>query len=171
MTEDYHLNLFQLTHPWGCDIQFFKRYQFDGISTHTPVRVWPCKSSFNRISYHYFNSHTREGVTLQELVETRSKYISTHTPVRVWHILSWWRWLLLDFNSHTREGVTFTVRFSFHRFFISTHTPVRVWLFILPEVLYIAEISTHTPVRVWHVRVFTTSIISHFNSHTREGVT
>ena len=53
---------FQLTHPWGCD------------AFHS--------SSYNHLTY--FNSHTREGVTLllQKCMKIR------------------------DFNSHTREGVT-----------------------------------------------------------------
>ena len=57
-------NSFQLTHPWGCDYQ-------KHIQTHRTED---------------FNSHTREGVTLQWLGLVDFNLISTHTPVRVWLI-------------------------------------------------------------------------------------
>ena len=77
---------FQLTHPWGCDNEQIQNYDtLNQISTHTPVRVWlflysqtmkQCKFQLthpwgcdlpwqNHIpDILYFNSHTREGVTL-----------------------------------------------------------------------------------------------------------
>ena len=75
---------FQLTHPWGCDTKVniyhlshsdFNSHTREGvtarfevtllpsvISTHTPVRVWPCEPSYLGVDVD-FNSHTREGVT------------------------------------------------------------------------------------------------------------
>ena len=96
---------FQLTHPWGCDGQFGCGFScrdcisthtpvrvwhsgnnnstITNISTHTPVRVWRYSESFPELST-YFNSHTREGVTLWKKSVLVMPQISTHTPVRVW---------------------------------------------------------------------------------------
>ena len=100
---------FQLTHPWGCDsIEGLAHTHSDGISTHTPVRVW-LWGKVQICLIIYFNSHTREGVTMFGHIEYSHIKISTHTPVRVWlykapyHISDHWY-----FNSHTREGVTNT---------------------------------------------------------------
>ena len=100
------LSIFQLTHPWGCDLR--DRLILSGRTD--------------------FNSHTREGVTPLPVALPLSLIlfqlthpwgcdanvwpkptlicISTHTPVRVWHyVFSGWQYLF-HFNSHTREGVT-----------------------------------------------------------------
>ena len=95
---------FQLTHPWGCDKMVYSHWCGVVISTHTPVRVWPL-ITFNTVNSLHFNSHTREGVTVNiaclavfkrfQLTHPwgcdvyRYNYsiytsISTHTPVRVW---------------------------------------------------------------------------------------
>ena len=52
-----------------------------------------------------FNSHTREGVTLQNLRKLA---------------------VICYFNSHTREGVTIVAAHEDIHILISTHTPVRV---------------------------------------------
>ena len=81
----YHTAIFQLTHPWGCDLKHYQSYQVMGN----------------------FNSHTREGVTECPMCGHKVKYISTHTPVRVWHRPCYAGTSIeLNFNSHTREGVT-----------------------------------------------------------------
>ena len=126
LSQNYSRFQFQLTHPWGCDevpdINWFTL----PISTHTPVRVWPSAvrifcffivisthtpvrvwqvEQYRKYLYNNFNSHTREGVTLPDMVNIASGVISTHTPVRVW----------LYFESMLKNMP------------ISTHTPVRVW--------------------------------------------
>ena len=57
---------FQLTHPWGCDSPILVSFVILQISTHTPVRVWPIRFRFQLLKL-YFNSHTREGVTLSNV--------------------------------------------------------------------------------------------------------
>ena len=57
------VKIFQLTHPWGCDRRLYLCLFLLFISTHTPVRVW-LKGGKRGTAYLYFNSHTREGVTL-----------------------------------------------------------------------------------------------------------
>ena len=76
-------SIFQLTHPWGCDLDIIQLRISVGISTHTPVKVWPKRSATTSLSI-YFNSHTREGVT-----------VSLNCLIA-----------FINFNSHTREGVT-----------------------------------------------------------------
>ena len=113
------------------------------------MRVW--RSNLIKLKLPvYFNSHTREGVTIALRLLLLLSYISTHTPVRVWlavHDL---------FNKLWR--------------FQLTHP----WGCDLTFVKGVVEqfISTHTPVRVWRRRDgWTTSLSPDFNSHTREGVT
>ena len=184
---------FQLTHPWGCDLVKFRNTNQIGISTHTPVRVWLkrwkksarlwvisthtpvrvwlCLLDPYNLKYAHFNSHTREGVTVN-LCNIKIKFaISTHTPVRVWltgikKAVGTYKFQLThpwgcdvsadagitaswNFNSHTREGVTCLSPFIFSRLVISTHTPVRVWQDQNYYSYYHCAISTHTPVRVW----------------------
>ena len=77
--------IFQLTHPWGCD-------GGGGRGGHWPAQFqlthpWGCDPICVRYSQRrkkHFNSHTREGVTLRSCYDTYEKVISTHTPVRVW---------------------------------------------------------------------------------------
>ncbi len=144
------------------------------ISTHTPVRVWLCLLDPYNLKYAHFNSHTREGVTVN-LCNIKIKFaISTHTPVRVWltgikKAVGTYKFQLThpwgcdvsadagitaswNFNSHTREGVTCLSPFIFSRLVISTHTPVRVWQDQNYYSYYHCAISTHTPVRVWRIR-------------------
>ena len=184
---------FQLTHPWGCDLQ--------AAEASTPQEN--------------FNSHTREGVTFWVTKYTENltfqlthpwgcdrpiyhkvhnKGISTHTPVRVWRICR-------DGNRLSR-GFQLTHPWGCDRnalsYFstspaISTHTPVRVWQQKIKELEKKLGISTHTPVRVWLLSPFfpicqNSFQLTHpwgcdyivacdfqkscnFNSHTREGVT
>ena len=79
------LLVFQLTHPWGCDLRSMGTQQHEPtISTHTPVRVW-----------------------LLGLMKLYVNFIiSTHTPVRVWQMSAPQQQTEIHFNSHTREGVT-----------------------------------------------------------------
>ena len=134
------------------------------------MRVW-LKQRLHHSGEKHFNSHTREGVTFNPVVNMVC---------------------IGNFNSHTREGVT-TARLKRNvPFGISTHTPVRVWLFWNSYGIFNA-ISTHTPVRVWPNLAISCIITSgfqlthpwgcdhighieylkqaNFNSHTREGVT
>ena len=134
------------------------------------MRVWQLYPRSDETLW-YFNSHTREGVTvccLNKLFSSlfqlthpwgcdkkravwcsKLQAISTHTPVRVWRrrkeACGGWGY----FNSHTREGVTCGQRVKITEIAISTHTPVRVWL---PGIRTVRQDR-------------------HFNSHTREGVT
>ena len=121
------------------------------ISTHTPVRVW-LQWEHQQPCLHYFNSHTREGVT------------ETATGVSEG---------VCNFNSHTREGVTFCVIVSFCNCseHFNSHTREGVTLYIFQRAALFL-ISTHTPVRVWHAMYEPTRLSNeNFNSHTREGVT
>ena len=119
---------FQLTHPWGCD-------GYSWTSTSHPQQFqlthpWGCDNNVLIILPfgNNFNSHTREGVTLENSPALCvAAYISTHTPVRVWPLSGYINELTLNFNSHTREGVTLSYSRQTNLFFISTHTPVRVW--------------------------------------------
>ena len=118
---------FQLTHPWGCDGRWTYKEEKTGISTHTPVRVWPLWKLFQLvggfISTHTpvrvwqtsglklpaevnFNSHTREGVTALRHFPSAPPHFNSHTREGV--TPSWWTFplSLRYFNSHTREGVT-----------------------------------------------------------------
>ena len=162
--------LFQLTHPWGCDLSAMYLISSPKISTHTPVRVWPRQlSRFKQLRH--FNSHTREGVTQQLMYGKQYDDISTHTPVRVWLKISsliffislisthtpvrvWPPYGLHQtayyyFNSHTREGVTPNPSTPICRpRFQLTHP----WGCDQSEQLAMRQvvwISTHTPVRVW----------------------
>ena len=82
---DINLNLgcrlmtkFQLTHPWGCDIDTGDTINAFRISTHTPVRVWLKKGSIGFTFFH-FNSHTREGVTYTiNATKSQGKFQLTH---------------------------------------------------------------------------------------------
>ena len=140
--------VFQLTHPWGCDISL-------NCST-TPLTN--------------FNSHTREGVTsFGKMTVNRILFQLTHPwgcdkPINLHTMIDG------NFNSHTREGVTNPVGYMNSCYRISTHTPVRVWLYC-SKVWRLTFISTHTPVRVWLWYIAEMPIFFYFNSHTREGVT
>ena len=97
-----------------------------------------------------FNSHTREGVTIQAII---SKCFWLFQLTHPWgcddmdylDIPT----LIMHFNSHTREGVTNVMDMYKEEGKISTHTPVRVWLCEINYSMTRYNISTHTPVRVW----------------------
>ena len=162
---------FQLTHPWGCDGRDKKKRAEIFISTHTPVRVWPFHSGTEE-SATYFNSHTREGVTLGVKIWKRSIfYFNSHTREGV-TLLHMWDPCRFHFNSHTREGVTLRRRGAYALGLnFNSHTREGV----TGEPDFPAEdetISTHTPVRVWLVlKICLLKWKIYFNSHTREGVT
>ena len=76
--------LFQLTHPWGCDQWFriaLKLLRHFNSHTREGVTMEACCTALHTA---YFNSHTREGVTCNIICKLTSLAISTHTPVRVW---------------------------------------------------------------------------------------
>ena len=140
--------VFQLTHPWGCDGYISQTAVLTQITTNKTKK----KKQTNYIKSlddADFNSHTREGVTIplvngfqtlrfqlthpwgcdEKVSRYITKYISisTHTPVRVWHRPTPPCRHSNDFNSHTREGVTLFLSTGLNVKIISTHTPVRVW--------------------------------------------
>ena len=145
----YFLIWFQLTHPWGCD--GYRYSKSISASRFQLTHPWGCDSGC-RISnyfYWYFNSHTREGVTMLWKHSIKTGY----------------------FNSHTREGVTIIICAIFNTLrFQLTHP----WGCDCPLPNIIRKlwfISTHTPVRVWLTLADIWEILYDFNSHTREGVT
>ena len=75
---------FQLTHPWGCDHMLFPLFSLITISTHTPVRVWqsPLKSCYLRNLFQL--THPWGCDCLFWIWKYQNQQISTHTPVRVW---------------------------------------------------------------------------------------
>ena len=139
---------FQLTHPWGCDGRWTYKEEKTGISTHTPVRVWP----------------------LWKLFQLVGGFISTHTPVRVWQTSGLKLPAEVNFNSHTREGVTALRHFPSAPPHFNSHTREGVtpswWTFPLS----LRYFNSHTREGVTALRHFP-SAPPHFNSHTREGVT
>ena len=96
---------FQLTHPWGCDVLKSLWYSISNISTHTPVRVW-LKYIFSSKKALNFNSHTREGVTLNILLCHHLTNFNSHTREGVTFAEKYAAKSSSNFNSHTREGVT-----------------------------------------------------------------
>ena len=119
------------------------------ISTHTPVRVWLFKNVIPCRAVWYFNSHTREGVTIPDVRRSVVSGISTHTPVRVWRRLFYRQSNDLPFQLTHPWGCDHRKGTPAHLHWISTHTPVRVWL--------CGDNRRHRG--------------DNFNSHTREGVT
>ena len=76
---------FQLTHPWGCDLITKGSRYSEVISTHTPVRVWHL-TQFTIIFINEFQLTHPWGCD------------SSPSPYSLYQG---------NFNSHTREGVTF----------------------------------------------------------------
>ena len=166
----------------------------EAISTHTPVRVWLFRITYIE-SGADFNSHTREGVTLNYRYynSKRDKFQLTHPwgcDGRKYHAV----FIISIFQLTHPWGCDRMIILSVsYASIISTHTPVRVWLADKICLERVNRISTHTPVRVWPLHILDRSIIiqfqlthpwgcdyirqspkhgkNNFNSHTREGVT
>ena len=160
---------FQLTHPWGCDVVGGYLDEELKISTHTPVRVW--RSAFDEIGRIInFNSHTREGVTLEKSrimmmqilfqlthpwgCDHDKGYVSVNDPFQLTH-----PWGCDNLLTELLTNLVFQLTHPWgcdcddkpcrKENVISTHTPVRVWLFLWRYQTQNGCISTHTPVRVW----------------------
>ena len=163
------------------------------ISTHTPVRVWLKGLRFYPSPICDFNSHTREGVTLQRHNHHQKYQISTHTPVRVWPKSLHSCWLLAKFqlthpwgcdqvdcsltaaaeyfNSHTREGVTTIIASNCAECNFNSHTREGVTIDDKSDMYKGYNFNSHTregvTINCTNLDWFNTN----FNSHTREGVT
>ena len=134
------------------------------------MRVW--HASWRSLDvFIYFNSHTREGVTVTFIYGNFSIPISTHTPVRVWRFMKrirtgWWLFQLThpwgcDCGSY--KSLLRPVAFQL------TH-PWGCDYGIVERGYKVGNFNSHT-------REGVTTEISmefkeeNFNSHTREGVT
>ena len=120
------------------------------ISTHTPVRVWLEAYAISLIENKDFNSHTREGVTKNDV-----QFLCVF-----WH-----------FNSHTREGVTGAVcAVGGFLTFQLTHP----WGCDCLRVLLMLKQQKFQLTHPWGCDKWYCAVIwrrKNFNSHTREGVT
>ena len=163
-------SIFQLTHPWGCDGLMVTTEPFVVISTHTPVRVWLNRGL--RVIMWAISTHTPVRVWRRIVDIIEPLRISTHTPVRVWPRRGYLHQQQSSyFNSHTREGVTIVCLWkTLGSKFQLTH-PWGCDALSFGKVELFLDISTHTPVRVWHHQTNTPNGHPDFNSHTREGVT
>ena len=161
---------FQLTHPWGCDKMVYSHWCGVVISTHTPVRVWPL-ITFNTVNSLHFNSHTREGVTVNiACLAVFKRFQLTHPwGCDLFHLDEYCP--SVHFNSHTREGVTVDwLGFACWFLFQLTHPwgcDLLQWAFALASVQFQL---TH-PWGCDSIELRADEGAEDFNSHTREGVT
>ena len=119
------------------------------ISTHTPVRVW-LQQRLHHSGEKHFNSHTREGVTFNPVVNMVC---------------------IGNFNSHTREGVTLTIYPSQKCWtFQLTHPWGCDWK-MMDMITPVLKFQLTHPWGCDFVRLRDTIFSLYFNSHTREGVT
>ena len=119
------------------------------ISTHTPVRVWQYQKHIQTHRTEDFNSHTREGVTHNQLLRTQQpKFQLTHP------------W-----------GCDYKFPNGYYISWISTHTPVRVWLRHIIKIIIGSIFQLTHPWGCDSFGKLPVIEIMYFNSHTREGVT
>ena len=143
--------IFQLTHPWGCDLPN-SLY----ISVSLPFQLthpWGCDIDMPQISADDLFQLTHPwgcdpGTSIRE-IHHKSFQLTHPWGCDLFHFWDKF-YCIANFNSHTREGVTLK--------------PISI-------LVNARSISTHTPVRVWLSGKAYSFSCQNFNSHTREGVT
>ena len=165
------------------------------ISTHTPVRVWHLYSQYVYNVIGNFNSHTREGVTGNQLIYLLiiCRFQLTHpwgcdksevikiSSSRKFQLTHPWgcddpcpslAFIFLQFQLTHPWGCD-DETLSYYECLCNFNSHTREGVTIHNAVITLTHIiSTHTPVRVWRcAKRWNGQNYWHFNSHTREGVT
>ena len=148
-----------------------KYKNWNQISTHTPVRVWPAKLQLLLIKKR-ISTHTPVRVWLFNHVrKCKISEISTHTPVRVWLIACEYRGVFCRFQLTHPWGCDRSPNKAHkeNREFQLTH-PWGCDILTQFKCDTYKYFNSHTREGVTTFD-FLVCIITDFNSHTREGVT